>query len=423
MAHASETRQRLPSGFLQQGPAPIPMHPTLAAIATAAGVGGLYVQRTRLRTAQSIADMDAARTLAASGLEHALARIDAAPTWRTSIGAGSWLDAVDLGPGTLSVSVADPIDADIADAPTDPIRITAAAAVGDARQRLSADVEFTSAPYTVLQCAAYGGANVYIGSTTLTADSPVSSGAGMTALAATVQAPVEAVGLVSGLIYYQSQQSGATARTVPASADLLSTWSGLGTSISYASLSGGILERRLLKPGAGTATTSFDPSVWVINCAGGALTIRDLRIYGTLVVLNASTVTVSSSVRIDPVNAGWPSLIVQGQLRLGISTAVLRESTVAANLNPAGAPWQGTTDTDMADSYASGITGIVLATGEVQVNQALTLTGTLISLGNQLTVSNTLTITRDVASQASPPPGFYTLTPTLSAEGVERIAN
>ena len=39
MAHASETRQRLPSGFLQQGPAPIPMHPTLAAIATAAAAG------------------------------------------------------------------------------------------------------------------------------------------------------------------------------------------------------------------------------------------------------------------------------------------------------------------------------------------------------------------------------------------------
>lgn len=410
-----------------RSPAGRPRHATVyvlvlgvAAIATAAGVGGLYVQRTRLRMARSATEVDRARVLAASGLEFVLARIAADANWRTTLGAGNWLSNSTLGTGTLSVAVSDPIDADITDAVNDPIRIASVGVVGSARQALAARVEMVQAPHSVLACGAYGRNQVHFGAATVTCDGPIASGANMTALLATVRANVEATGTVTGLTYMQASTPGAAARTVP-DATIADRWAAMGASINYASISSANMRRVVLAPALSAYGGALsDAGIYVVDCAGGPLTITETRILGTLVVLNTSGVTVSGSVRLDPLTAGYPCLIVEGPLTLSLSTTTLSESTSNTNFNPNGAPWQGATNATKFNTYATGMTGIVLATDDIVNSATLTMTGCLISL-DALTFNAGATITVDPVLTTSPAPGFYTITPELAATGVERI--
>lgn len=391
-----------------------------AAMATAAGVGGIYVHRSRLRSALTAADVERARVLASSGLELALARIEADPDWRINRGSGTWASAIPIGPGRLTVDVIDPVDGAITSSPTDPIVITSSAAVGHARQTLSAQIDMAAVPHSVLACAAYGRSSVYFDASTVTADGVIASGSGMSALLAWIHAPVEAAGSIGGLTYFQQMRSNQPPRIAPGPS-VVSIWSSRGAPIPYGSIPSATLQRMLIAPGVsihGSAASA--QGVYVVDCAGGPLTIRDLRIYGTLVVLNTSGVTVTGSVRIDPATAGHPSLIVQGQLRLQLSTSSLSESTINLNLNPAGAPFQGTTNNHKNDNYASGISGIVLATDDIRVDSTLTMTGCLISL-DDLLFRATTNLTPDPGLTATPTPGFFTTVPSLSATGVRRI--
>lgn len=391
-----------------------------AAIATAAGLGGIYVQRTHLRAARTAADMDRARLLAASGLEYAMARIGADSTWRTSLGAGNWLNAAALGPGTLTVAVSDPTDADILDSDSEPIRIVSTATVGSATQALSADVNMTKAAYTALACGAYGHNGVNINLATFTSDGVLGSGAGMTALVATVNAPAQAAGLATGLTFAQSVTSNAPARTVPPSS-IADTWAAMGTTIPYASIPSRQLENVLIAPSRVTLGATMGASgIYVIDCGNNALTIRNLRVYGTLVILNCTDLKVTQSVRFDPITTGYPSLIVEGPAAFQVVTTALSEATINLNLNPTGVPWLGTTNTTKTNTYPCGFSGVVLVTGDVTVSQPLTITGNLTSLGS-LTIGNTTSITTDPNITATPAPNFYTITPTLSSTGVARV--
>ncbi|MCA9288778.1 MAG: hypothetical protein KDA05_09355 [Phycisphaerales bacterium] len=393
-----------------------------AAIATAAGLGGILVQRTRLRAAATNANIDAARLAAASGLEYALARIKNDPNWRTSIGAGSWLDSAALGNATLSVSVVDPEGDAIASDPVAPIVVQTLGRSGAARQAFDATIEFDRTSFSALQCAAYSGFFTYTELTTLTADAPVHSAGDMNALVATVNADAEAVGTISGLTYARATQSGASARTAP-DASLISGWAAMSTPIPMTYFGGRKMWYICLNGGGSfNGYTPGTGGVYVIDCGGGDFIIQNCRIRATLVLVNARVVTVTSSVRIDPYTSGYPSLIVQGQIRFQVSTAPLDERAGGAiNFNPPGAPYLGVSDTDRLDTYPSGISGIVFATDDIIVDNNLTVTGTLITL-DSLTVRKPLTITYDPALLTSGAPGFSGITPRLAAAGVERVA-
>ncbi|MEZ6234700.1 MAG: hypothetical protein R3B68_10975 [Phycisphaerales bacterium] len=418
-----------------------------AAIATAAGLGGILVQRTRLRAASTNADIDAARLAAASGLEYALARIDADPNWRTTLGAGSWLDAAPLGNATLRVNCIDP--ASLAKAappgqshglsaqgmqlaqsgstplddsdPTSPIILQSIGEAGDACQVFEACIEFDRFPMGVLNCAAYAGVFAYTELTTLTANAPVHSAGSMNALVANVNADAEAVGSITGLTYARASNSSATPRTAPGT-DLVATWAALGTTIPSGVYPANTIQRGVLARGVAFGSyTNTTSDVFVINAAGATITIQNVRVYGTLVILNAASVVVASSVRFDPVTPGYPSLIVQGPIRMQVSTTALSESTNNTNYNPTGAPYAGVTDNDKADTYASGFSGIVFATDDITIENNLTMTGTLVTL-DTLTVRKPLTITHDPNVLTAAAPGFYTIIPRLADAGVERVS-
>lgn len=395
---------------------------TAAAIATAAGLGGIYIQRTNLRAARAAADIDRARVLAASGLEYALARVNADANWRTTLGTSNWFNAV-VGPGTMTVAVSDPVDADMVDSITDPILVSSTGTVGTASQTLAATIDMIQVPRTALACGSYARSSVALNVAAFTSDGPIATGGNMTAVLATVNADAEAVGTVAGMTYNRPQTSGATPRTFPP-ATIADTWAAMGGStIPYASIPSRQLERILVAPSTTVLGAPQNATgLYVIDCGNSPLIIRDLRIYGTLIVLNCTDLRITGSVRIDPITAGYPSLIVEGPLTLGLSTSNLSEATINVNLNPASVPWAGTTNNNKTGTYPSGMTGIVLATSDVTVSNTFNLTGCLISL-DDMTIGAATNVTTNPVLTTSPAPGFSTIVPTLAATGVRRTVN
>lgn len=391
-----------------------------AAVATAAGLGGLYIQRTNLRSARAAADIDRARLLATSGLELATAKIAADSNWRVTLGAGNWASSMALGPGTITVAVSDPIDAAINDSALEPIQVVSTGACGSAIQVLSATINMTAEPFSALACGGYGRTGVSFGAVTVNCDDPIASGADMSALLSSVDADVEAVGTIGGLAYDGSRTPGASPRGYPP-ASIADTWAAMGAIIPYGSIGGRKIEKVLIAPGLTLfGSPANAQGIYVIDCGGDKLDVEDIRVYGTLVVLNCTTCTIGRAVRFDPAAAGYPSLIVEGNIEFKAANATLSESSANVNFNPPGAPWQGATNATKSNTYATGFSGIVLATNDVDITRSITVVGCLLALGD-LSFAAGANLTADPQLVATPPPGFFAIRPVLAE--LEREVN
>ena len=193
-----------------------------------------------------------------------------------------------------------------------------------------------------------------------------------------------------------------------------------GTSIPTGPLDDGLggldLDNVLLSPSNNPFGTPNADGIYVIDCGGKRLTLETLRVVGTLVILNAGTgpteAEVKKEVNFEPAYNNYPSLMVQGDLELKITSADISEADAGTNFNPSGTPWQGDTDNEIADTYPSRMAGIVYATGDITLdggnkNESFLLNGVLICNGN-LVLEKDCQASIDFDSTASnnPPPGF-----------------
>lgn len=388
----------------------------VGSIVSAMAVGGLLALRADARTSQLRTDAAEARLLAQAGLESARALILADPAWRTSRSNGTWLSNVRLPGtnGTFSVNVTNPLGA-LDRSLSDPVTVSATARVRSASQTLTLTFGAVSdSPVTALRPSLAARGNISITNATISGTGQrISTNGLLTAslLGNSVSVPVE-TGLAStGLVGFTGGTNVLSApRTYP-DTSAFDYYCSNGVSISYSSLpsgnSGRIINRQLLS----TATNPFGSTsangVYVINCNGGALTIQDSRLVATLVVLNASSVTVQGSVNWVPATSGLPALMVQGPLTLSTTSSSLSEASIALNLNPTGTafPWpSGTTNTSTADSYPSSINGLIYASGNVSLSGSVAV-HSVITRGS-LSVTGSLTLFSDGRYAATPPPGF-----------------
>jgi len=109
----------------------------------------------------------------------------------------------------------------------------------------------------------------------------------------------------------------------------------------------------------------------------------------------------------DPAVPGWPVLIVQGSLYLTPLSTDLWESTIGVNLNPASVPYEGSSDFDTLDSYASTLNGIVFASGNVtsDAGTRCTIRGALL-IGGSASLAGEFNL-RYCVDTAAAPPGFW----------------
>ncbi len=123
-------------------------------------------------------------------------------------------------------------------------------------------------------------------------------------------------------------------------------------------------------------------------------------------LLNAAAgSSVQSKLNWEPAVANYPALLVQASYIYFYSgTGTLDESSVG-NMNPPVTPYQGVTDSDLADSYPAIIKGLVYVTGEIKLDSEGNFEGVMVAGADINPFSDTI-LNYNPIFLNNPPPGF-----------------
>ncbi|MFN0132188.1 MAG: hypothetical protein ACKVW3_06610 [Phycisphaerales bacterium] len=359
-----------------------------------------------------------ARQLADSAIEAAVADMKADQTWRSRT-AGDWARERPLGRGAIAMRVVDPVDGDVGNRPNDPVLLTGIGIKGNARQMTQVRLTASGSPLDSLSLAMHadGGFEIAQGAW-LTAYWALIATHGNIQIDGTFAGIGRAKtrtgpGLVVGMVTLSSQT------LTVASVNSPGIYEGLGTVISPPS---NRIENVVLGPGVNPYGAANADGLYVVR-TNSDLTVRNCRIYGTLVVIcgGGAVVHVADRVFMHPARADYPGLLVEGDLVLEYESAAtnLSEATVGVNFNPAGAPYQGVSDADLTDTYPSEVRGLIHATGAIELTATATIRGVILSSltgGTAVTVNGNCQLFHDATIAQNPPMG-YTESVTMSVQG------
>jgi hypothetical protein len=404
-------------------------------IVSTIGLGALLAARSQARSTGGLDDAAQARLYSLSAIEIGRLQIAADSNWRKNNPNGAWLNRRPIGNGSLTpngdglytLEGQNPNGAmDRAD--SDPVILVGTGMKGAAIQKTRVQLDAVKTPLGCLNAALTVGSTIKFNDASVMAVNQTlasnATGSAVSASGASVGGNVEAVGSITGGSYSFAKTSGVRPRSMP-DANVFQYYIANGTAISINSLpsSGGTSVRNVvLSPTSNpfpqpTGGPTDPQGIYVIDCQGQAITIRDCRIVGTLVLLNPGAgSTVQSSVNWNPAVSNYPCLLVQGNISLRFTTTNLIEGT-GINFNPQGIsppatatpyPWgSSNADNDITDSYPSEINGLCYVSGDVSTSNSPTFD--LLVVGGTLTCSNQLSFNYDSIYLNSPPPGFYTV--------------
>jgi hypothetical protein len=394
----------------------------IAGLAGVTALSAMFILAGQRRIIELQAGAGAARGLAMSAIERAAAMIEADENWRWNQPGGVWVDAAALGGGHYTIEVIDPVDRDFSDNEGDPVRISASATVGSATQFVTATLQPERDRTESLKWGVFTAGDISVALLAgVSASTDVRAGGSVSSNLGNVWARVVATGSVSGLTYLGGTVQGAGPVAAPDPA-LIDEYVSRGTRIDFSALNSGALERVVLSP----EVNPFGPpagaaGIYYIDCGNQTITVRRLRVLGTLVLLNpGSGSRIRDTVRFDPAAEGYPSVLVRGNIEFDTSTSALSESSESVNFNPPGAPFTGVTDGDRTDSYPTRFTGLVYTTGDVTIKGTLRASAPLL-VGGRLTVSGSLDSSYVDGDISLAPPGFGgALRLVVDEEGVWR---
>lgn len=372
------------------------------ALVTTLALAATLAARLDTRTVDQVRAREEARRLAESGIELALARTPNMLGARTRVGNAAGVVAnVTLDEGTIAVRASDGVDGNLANNVTDAMTLWSEGRIHGANQIRSVRVRPRSEPISALNAALAVGGTLSI-SSTITGMGTIWAQGAVSASGARVDLDVTSSATVSGSTYYRTSTGGVTALTMP-TRDGMGGYLDDATAIGYSALSGGRMDEKVLGPGRNPYGATNSAGIYSIDAGNSTVRIRNSRIIGTMII-TAREVQIENSVLMEPAMAGYPCLIVIGDLDLQMDGADLDENGLDTNFNPAGAAYGGSTDSDESDKYASVLHGIVYVTGNLKVTgDEATVQGSLL-VGGNATVTNRLTLRQQRIEPA--PPGF-----------------
>lgn len=428
-------------------------------LAAAAGVTAVILHTKRLEQVRLSTQAQQARGDAQSGLELALAVLSQDPagtTWRGS-STLSFANKRYFGADASLVSIdfADPTDNDLTDSMYDPVCVTVTAVSDPCEQQYAMTLSPVATPISALDFAlTVGGTLSKTGTGDVYTSGLVSVGKAweadsdakpdvVGALDIIAMAPragtapvmvfrpggskttttYSASSTTSSSMSASAGGSASTARSgaafdpltaeavIPNTVDTVAYYQSVGTTINYSSLPSGTLAACVLSPGSNPFGSTSTEGIYLIDCRGSAITVKNCRVQGTLVLLNAGVGSVvSGNVNIEPVAANLPALVVAGDVDFDMVASDLQESVTGVNFNPASSPYDGASDADKTDVYPSWIKGAVFVSGNLRVpGAANTVRGSLI-VGGNVSISNNCELRVQYAKPSVPIPGFSTVT-------------
>lgn len=386
------------------------------------GLVGLMSLRIQRRVVEDTVDTAEARVAAQAAIEVGLMRIAKDDDWRTTYADGVWISDQSLGEGTFTLEGHDPVDGDLADDDTDDIVLTGIGVKGDARQKMQVRLIPELRGVEALETSLFAAGTMTLTAATVQSDGILGANAAVTASSATVNANVESGTTISGSTYNGDQTAGYDNRTVPPDS-VSSPYSASGVFIDVsllpASSGNRYLRDLVLSPNSNPYGAAHAQGVYVIDCQSTKIVISNVRIVGTLVLLNChpnTPVEIADSVNWATGVSNYPALVIDGHLNLAFTQNPLDESTVPVNYNPAGTPYNAAADSDTVDTYPSAIQGLVYAAGNITVSNHPAVEGAVVSGGN-VVVTGQLDLVYDDIYLTNPPPGFLDKTKLTISPG------
>jgi hypothetical protein len=389
-----------------------------SSIVAVVGTSALIVARIQNQGAQARADADDARLAAQAAVELGRYTIQSDSSWRLTRLSGRWVTDQPVGNGaTFSLDVVDSNDGLLLGPDMDPVVLTGTGARRAARWKTQVTLVGAVRPYACLKADLTAGGNVTLNSVTLANAANVCSNAGITAGGCTFNGTtfqaVTALNFTSCTGTWSPTFVTAARQLPPDPNAVFNAYLTTATPILYALLpqQGGtaVLDSEVLTPFAAPFGTLPNlQGVYAIDCGGRPIVIRNCRVNGTLILLNAGGATVEQSNNWEAYVSNFPALMVKGNLALQTANAPLLEnaaSGVKVNFNPLGSPYHGVDDIDTSDSYPSLIQGLVYVSGNLTTTNRPTLVGCVV-VGGTVTSDTALDLTYADIYAKNPPPGF-----------------
>jgi hypothetical protein len=396
-----------------------------ALLLTVIGLAALTAARLGVRMNAAADDGVEAEILAESAVEYALHQVALDPNWRTTYKSGNETTPVPLGRGTISFRLVDETDGLLDNSGSDPVRIYGIGRAGIATRIYSVRA-CGQGPVTCLNAVMTTNASIDWWAGTIQATGmTIASNASMAFRLSTINANLEAVGAIDAWMapINGTRKTGVPARDMP-NAGVFDYYVARGTPIAIASLpldgnGYSVIAKKLISPASnpfGLATNA--EGIYVIDCQGRTLTVKDSRIVGTLVLINPGpssrigTPGSGDSARLNwaPAVSNYPCLLVKGDLILSFdSTKTLGESSLGTNFNPPGTPYPypvGATNTTNSDTYPSEMAGLVYVSGNLTGDNWSPKVAMLFVGGGYDGRDHDLILNYDPTYLAKPPPGF-----------------
>jgi hypothetical protein len=305
-----------------------------AVIVTAITLGGMALNKAQRDVYQSQDEVRRARQAAASGLEACtqilMPTINARRSFDDPEGLPKQIDGVEL-----SYSIVDAIDGDLTNDITQAIDVTVEARVGSARQMITGRMTPRLTPIGMAEYGLAATAAVKLTGTKVDAVAGVYSGTGVAATGSNISAPVYSPGSMSGGTYMDTTTRAAVASAVDTSDP--TKLCAEATRISYNAISGGRIDKQVLSPTINPFGAATNPrGIYLIDCGGQRLRIRDSRIIGTLIVLNAKADSDwEGGVNLSTYDSRLPAVVWMGDLTIATSAADLSETAASCVVQPA----------------------------------------------------------------------------------------
>ena len=378
----------------------------VAVIVSIIGFAGIHIARVQMRSVEADNDTRRAKLLARAAVEQAIANMNQSSSWRTSYTNNVETAPINFGGGTISFKLVDP-DGDLADDATDSVWIYGYGRVGDAVWVEKAYARIDGGkPLEFLRTALHAGSiNLSSGADLTVVGAPASADGNidLNGGGTSIVGDAEAASQTGGGTITGTTTVPATAKGMPASS-VYTSYVNRATALTYS----GNLQNVVLAPtinqydGSGTNPDG----VYYINTGGANLTINRLRLVGTLIIdVGAGTLTIQE-ITASPYRSDFPVLIVKGNVTLSQWSTTVLETLALKSLNPAGAPYNGSEDNDLLDTYPNRVDGLVHIIGNLTTwDNAGTWKGVMLVTGSaDISVSGT--ITHDPSLMDNPPLGY-----------------
>lgn len=376
-----------------------------ALLVSVLGLSALLNVQVRSQAPSSGADFTQARLLAQSAIDYGMWLTVSDPGWRSNRPNGAWLTGLSAAGGTMDLSVVDPNDGDLADMPTEAVRMTGTGRFGEAAYSLSVRLKPQAIPLEALRTCLHVDADLRVPNTArITASGgPVSSNGTIT-VDGRIIGDVEAQAVNKPANVLGNITAPAPPKAAP-DADVLEFYWQRATPLPYTVALFSLVLSHQRNPWG----TPNPDGLYRVDTGGNNLDIGGMRLLGTLVIrTQGGRVRLNPSVLMQPYRADYPVLIVDGDLefRIDPSTA-LSEALWNANFNPPGAPYNSNTDQDKLDTYPNTVAGLVEVRGQLRFNGNASLSGALIAQ-TCADPGQTITLTHIDTLWTDPPIGYAT---------------